>query len=248
MADPLADPLADSWAGRTPSSRPVPSRRALAPPPRHALLYVGAEAWARVLAHRADLAQIPLVADWATKGWPLIARRRDARDASDAVPAGLPLPPALGKARVRIALVPDMVERVEPLPPLQVLLGVAPASWGRTIEALGALGDRTGCAPRVFGSFAWAALTGLAYLEPTSDLDLLWALRADTDVDALTAELAAIERAAPGAIDGELVREPGAMAVNWRELHGGADEILVKTIDAVALRPAVWFRRESRPS
>ena len=51
---------------------------------------------------------------------------------------------------------------------------------------------------------------------------------------ASTADLAAIEAAAPMRLDGELVRDDGA-AVNWREFHAGAREILVKTIDGVAL-------------
>ena len=35
-------------------------------------------------------------------------------------------------------------------------------------------------------------------------------------------------------LDGELVRDDGA-AVNWREFHAGAREILVKTVGGVAL-------------
>jgi len=35
-------------------------------------------------------------------------------------------------------------------------------------------------------------------------------------------------------LDGELVRDDGA-GVNWRELHSGARELLVKTTDGVAL-------------
>ena len=44
-------------------------------------------------------------------------------------------------------------------------------------------------------------------------------------------------------LDGELIRDDGA-AVNWRELHTGAREILVKTLGGVALLDASHFLRE----
>jgi hypothetical protein len=41
-------------------------------------------------------------------------------------------------------------------------------------------------------------------------------------------------------LDGELVRDDGA-GVNWRELHTGARELLIKTTDGVALLDANLF-------
>ena len=41
-------------------------------------------------------------------------------------------------------------------------------------------------------------------------------------------------------LDGELIRDDGA-AVNWREFHAGAREILVKTIGGVAMLSASQF-------
>ncbi len=87
---------------------------------------------------------------------------------------------------------------------------------------------------RVFGSLAWRALTGLDYLTGRSDLDLLLDVRRDTDLDRLAADVAAIEADAPIRLDGELMRDDG-VAVNWRELHGGAGEVLVKSLDGVGL-------------
>ncbi|HTE36772.1 MAG TPA: phosphoribosyl-dephospho-CoA transferase MdcG domain-containing protein, partial [Reyranella sp.] len=60
------------------------------------------------------------------------------------------------------------------------------------------------------------------------------------DVTRLTGELAALEIAAPMRLDGELVRSDGA-AVNWRELHDGSQEVLVKTIRDAALASARQF-------
>jgi len=41
-------------------------------------------------------------------------------------------------------------------------------------------------------------------------------------------------------IDGELLRDDGA-GVNWRELHAGAGEALVKTREAARLEPVAAF-------
>ncbi|WP_305764614.1 phosphoribosyl-dephospho-CoA transferase MdcG domain-containing protein, partial [Beijerinckia sp. L45] len=117
---------------------------------------------------------------------------------------------------------------------------VIPDAWHQTIDAVLALGASTNSEPRVFGSFAWAALTGLAYIGPFSDLDLLWTVTPDTDVDNLLAGLSWIDADAPGRLDGELIVGAMQVAANWRELHRGGD-VLVKTMDAVALRPTVWF-------
>jgi phosphoribosyl-dephospho-CoA transferase len=78
------------------------------------------------------------------------------------------------------------------------------------------------------------ATTGLNYLTDTSDLNLLLPIRCCGDLLRLTAGLAAIEAKAPMRLDGELMRDDGA-AVNWREFHTGARELLVKTTDGVAL-------------
>jgi phosphoribosyl-dephospho-CoA transferase len=46
--------------------------------------------------------------------------------------------------------------------------------------------------------------------------------------------VAASETDAPMRLDGELMREDGA-AVNWREFHAGAGEVLVKDIEGIRL-------------
>ena len=79
-----------------------------------------------------------------------------------------------------------------------------------------------------------ASLTGLDYLTDRSDLDLLLDVRRETDLDRFAADVAAIEADAPMRLDGELMRDDGA-AVNWREFHAGAREVLVKSIDGVVL-------------
>ena len=83
-------------------------------------------------------------------------------------------------------------------------------------------------------------LTELDYLTADSDLDLLLPFSGQCNLAQLTADIAIIEAAAPMRLDGELVRDDGA-GVNWRELHAGAREVLVKAIRGVVLLDANHF-------
>jgi phosphoribosyl-dephospho-CoA transferase len=125
-----------------------------------------------------------------------------------------------------------------PLPP--VLLGdaaaVAPEAWQPTIAALLALGSTLGIAPRVYGGLLWQHVTGLAYLSPTSDLDLLWRVGDQRAATALLGGLGRLDAASPMRLDGELELPDGG-GVNWRELAGGTREVLVKSMAGVTTRP-----------
>ncbi|WP_247636525.1 malonate decarboxylase holo-[acyl-carrier-protein] synthase [Methylobacterium sp. 37f] len=227
----------------------------LSPLARHDLLTVTPGAWSRVLAGRPDLAGIPHLAGWAERGWPVIARRRGPGEDAGLVAAGLPLPPALGKRRIGLALDPGSVT---PRPSLTLAEagGAAPAAWHPTIAALVAHGAAHGCVPRVFGGLLWQALTGLPYLSDTSDLDLLWpvsldrAFLAHASLDrAFLDGLARIAGPAPMRLDGEICL-PDGFAVNWRELHAaGPDEaVLVKGLLRLELRPVAALRAALSPA
>lgn len=143
--------------------------------------------------------------------------------------------PALaGKRRLSFLLQPDDIISIARPPLLNSASGSAPPVWCPTLDRLGKLALRHSVEARVFGSLAWRILTGLDYLTDRSDLDLLLDVRRETDLDRLVADIAAIEADAPMRLDGELMRDDGA-AVNWRELHAGAGEVLVKSIDGVGL-------------
>lgn len=200
---------------------------------RHDLVFVDAKGWRTVLATRNDLAAEPLVARWAEEGWPAIRRRAVPGEPSGAA-LGVPLPPFAGKRRLAFVVqTEDVVSTARP-PSLDAATGSAPSSWQSALDRLDELSHRHTVEARVFGSLAWQTLTGLDYVTGHSDLDLLLDIDRDTDLDRLTADLAAIEADAPMRLDGELMRHDGA-AVNWRELHSGADELLVKHIDGVGL-------------
>jgi phosphoribosyl-dephospho-CoA transferase len=84
----------------------------------------------------------------------------------------------------------------------------------------------------VFGSVAWQQLTGLRYLCPDSDLDIVWSLPQRTKIKDFLNRVAEIESHAPMRIDGELTREDGT-GVSWRELHAGAPELALKSLSGV---------------
>jgi phosphoribosyl-dephospho-CoA transferase len=206
---------------------------------RHDLLRVAPDAWAAALAHDPSSADLPLLGAWADRGWPVIARRRAEAEDPDLVPVGVPLPPAAGKRRVALLLPPEGVLRRSSPPLLRAAARVADPGWRSTIASLLAMGARTGVEPAVFGSLLWQHLTGLAYLSPHSDLDVLWPVPAGFDVLSLVSSIAEIQRDAPLRIDGEVIFPDGS-AVNWRELSnerrtGERAGVLVKTMEGVRL-------------
>ncbi len=206
---------------------------------RHDLIFVSPAAWRSLLQTRDDLSGEPLIVDWAERGWPLVARRATPCE-KDGLALGLPLPPFAGKRRISLLMrLEDIVARAPPLE-LRAAISVAPEPWRHTLEELASLASRRGVEARIFGSLAWRALTGLDYLSAGSDLDFLLPLPRKCDLTRLTTDLAAIEAAAPMRLDGELVRDDGA-SVNWRELHTGEREVLVKTTGGVTLMDANHF-------
>lgn len=206
---------------------------------RHDLVFVREIAWRHLMRVRADLAMDPLVASWVQRGWPLVSRRSTPGDL-EGVPLGLPLPPFAGKRRISVVLPPGDIVEVASSPPLALASRAAPRDWWSALDALEEVARQHAINLRVYGSLAWRALTGLDYLTPSSDVDVLFCLRGTTNVQGLVAAIGHIDSKAPMRIDGELLREDGA-AASWREIHEGASDVLVKTERSVALREASSF-------
>ena len=183
-----------------------------------------------MLAGRGDLAHEPLLAAWAQRGWPLIARRPVCEDVPGTVPLGLPLPPAREKRRLTLRLAPEDLVDSAPPPTLADARAAAPEAWRNTIASLLALDPQVRC----FGSLAWQHLTGLAYLTAESDLDLLWRVDTAEAADALAGRIAEIAERAPMRIDGEFVT-PAGVGVQWREWRSPARELVAKDRDGVRL-------------
>ncbi|MGH1591519.1 malonate decarboxylase holo-[acyl-carrier-protein] synthase [Methylobacterium phyllosphaerae] len=208
---------------------------------RHDLVRADPAAWTAWLAGRPDLGGVPHVAGWAAAGYPLIVRRRVPGETGELIPLGLPLPPADGKRRIGLALPPAALTRVVPIS-LADAVAQVPAPWRASLAALTALGHRHGIAPRPFGSLLWQAFTGLTYLSPTSDLDLLWPCRLPVPGSLLDG-IAAVAETAPMGIDGEILL-PDGTGLHWRELRDAPQDgsILAKGLDRLDLRPVAPLR------
>jgi phosphoribosyl-dephospho-CoA transferase len=206
---------------------------------RHQLVRLFPTAWRDLLASRADLAPVPWLNEWADYGWPLIVRRRLPGETSD-VPVGLPLPPSAGKQRITLQVRYEDIAATAPLPTISDVFVSAPPSWRQCLRQLVELAQSYRVRSSVCGSLAWQRLTGLDYLTPDSDLDMVWTVPHRDQIKRFLTELANIEACAPMRLDGELVREDGS-SVNWRELHVGASEIAIKTATVVRLDSAAAF-------
>ena len=213
---------------------------------RHDLLDVVPEAWADVvpgLALPADAAR--LVTDWCRRGWPVIVRRRLAGDAADGIPVAVQLPNAVGRLRVAVSVPPSSVTRRVGIS-LAEAVRSAPREWNDIVSSL--LGLNGFPCPLVYGGLLWQHVTGQPVLRETSDLDLLWNPLPHRRLALLDA-LAHLDGGAVR-IDGEIVLEDGA-GVSWRELRAAADgralQVVVKTMDGVALRDVASILRESVP-
>lgn len=205
---------------------------------RHDLLRVDPSAWDAMLSRQPALADTPLVAGWARRGYPVIVRRRLCGDDADAVPAALPLPPSHGRRRIAIALPSDAVAVLPPLP-LRDAARAAPRAWQGVVAALLELGQAVEATPRVFGALLWEHATSLPYLTAESDLDLIWPVPDRRILDRLLGELSRLDADGPVRLDGEILL-PEGRAVHWREIaeaRGPSAEVLVKSVDGVAMCP-----------
>lgn len=200
---------------------------------RHRLVRVHPAAWDALVDSRGDLAAEPLLRDWARRGWPLIVRRRLPGDVAG-VPLGLPLPPTYGKRRISIELPPEAIASVQPLPELDMVIATAPTAWRPHLVDLAAITRDYDVLTGVFGSLGWQWLTGLQYLGPQSDVDIVWTLPRRERLESLLDEVAAIDARSAMRIDGEVLRADGA-GVNWRELRSGNAELALKTSSDVML-------------
>ena len=146
-----------------------------------------------------------------------------------------PLHPQLRPRRVAVRTTAAEVVSVTSPPPLADV--VDSARTHPRHDRLGRLRDAAaadGIDLRVYGSWMWQTLTGEPHVHALSDLDVL-ADVADPASATRTAGFLARQEAATGlVIDGEL-HLAGVGDLSWREWHGDAAEVLVKTLDSMRL-------------
>ncbi|MDO0864058.1 malonate decarboxylase holo-[acyl-carrier-protein] synthase [Xanthomonas campestris pv. campestris] len=199
---------------------------------RHALVWLRADAPWQALTPGAK----PRLQAWFAAGFPAVVARRAGAEQPGQVRLGVPLPPAEGKQRIALCAQVSDIARSVPALALPEVISHAPPQWQGALHALQAQATAIGMQPRVFGSFAFQAVTGLPYVHAASDVDLLWTLDTPTQAHAVVTLLQQWEHATARRADGELLL-PDGNAVNWREYAGGAQQVLVKRNDGCRLLP-----------
>ncbi|MEJ0015921.1 MAG: malonate decarboxylase holo-[acyl-carrier-protein] synthase [Acetobacteraceae bacterium] len=213
---------------------------------RHDLLRVRPDGWSAVLAtspgyHALTDGPRRLVAGWAQRGWPVIARRRAAGDNGNDLAVGLPLPPSCDKLRLAFSVPCDCVAETVDAVSLNEAAASVPPGWCAQVASVIALGERLALQPVLFGALLWQRLTGLPYLQPGSDIDLVWPTPSAGILEDLLEGLEWLDTAGPARLDGEVTLAAGG-GVNWRELRrqlrspDGA--VLVKSMDGADIRCA----------
>jgi phosphoribosyl-dephospho-CoA transferase len=192
-----------------------------------------------VAAQVTDGAMHAQVTAWLAADRPLVVARQPCGEAlSDTISVGLALPPVQGKHRIALSVaVNDIVRYAPPLRLADAILH-APAEWQPALAELDAAAIHIDLELRVFGSLGWQALSGLQYLTPQSDIDLLWHPLSNTQLQQGIALLARWEQASGLRADGEVLFG-GSSAVSWREwatLKSGDDQrVLVKRASSAEL-------------
>ena len=179
------------------------------------------------------------VTAWLTADRPLVVARQPCDGTpTETIAVGLALPPAQGKRRISLSMAAHDIDRH--MPPLRLAdtLTHAPLEWRPALSELDAAAKDIGLELRVFGSLAWQALSGLQYLTPQSDIDLLWHPQSNAQLQQGITLLARWEQSCGLRADGEVLFGEGS-AVSWREwakLESVRDRrVLVKRVGSAEL-------------
>ncbi|HEY3180986.1 MAG TPA: malonate decarboxylase holo-[acyl-carrier-protein] synthase [Casimicrobiaceae bacterium] len=206
---------------------------------RHVRVWPTALAYASMADSARDATARAAIELWFSRRWPLVVRRPDDDEiffADDCIAVGLPLPPALGKGRLKFRVASAGIAAHAPPLALDDVVAAMDPAWQRALAPLARDAARARSVLRVFGSAAWQAQTGLAYLHEWSDIDLLIEPADTSELDTAIALFERFARQTAIRLDAEIVF-PGGDAVAWREWHRakGDGRVLAKSLARVAL-------------
>jgi phosphoribosyl-dephospho-CoA transferase len=216
---------------------------------RHELVWLSREGWLQLLAGANDEEVSACLRHWCEARLPLVVGRQE--PGAPELALGLPTPIAWGRRKVALRVARRTVLYHDGFPRAGEIARLLPlalrARWAALIGALAACTSE----PRVHGSYGWQRLTGLRYLRPGSDIDLLLPVHEARAADEVAGQLAAFLWAGPR-IDGELVFPDGS-AVAWREWlqwrRAAVQCVLVKRIDGVRLEQDLqWLQAQAVPA
>jgi phosphoribosyl-dephospho-CoA transferase len=191
-----------------------------------------------VAAQITDDAMNACVAAWLDADRPLVVARQPDNKVAETISVGLALSPAQGKRRIALRVAAHDIARYTPPLRLADAIDQAPAGWQPALTELDAEATNIDIELRVFGSLAWQALSGIQYLTPQSDIDLLWHPLLNTQLQQGIALLARWEQSSGLRADGEVLFG-GSSAVSWREWatlkSNDAQRVLVKRPSSAGL-------------
>jgi phosphoribosyl-dephospho-CoA transferase len=186
---------------------------------RHDWVYLSEAGWQKLMITLAEDA-LHLHA-WREANWPLVVRRQDADVLHDkaVVCAGIALPPSPAMSeqkgrRISVRLALDEMSMLRAPLTLDQAIPSAPAMWQPALSKLLQSASAQSLRVQVYGSLAFQAITGLSYLKPQSDIDLLLRINSKAQLAAGVKLFAQFSEVLP--VDGEIIFPNGA-AVAWKE-------------------------------
>ena len=205
---------------------------------RHGLVRLTVAGWRQAIEQHDDVLVRQSLVHWSSRDWPAVVTTQGRGGVHGAaVDLGVATPPAWGLRRIPLRVASTELRRDVDEFPLWSTCADTLALPERARAVLGNAFAMLGGTARVYGSFGWQQLTGLAYVRPGSDLDLLLEPVDALHADRLCAALSAANIAEPR-LDGELCFDDGS-AVAWREWAawraGRAASIVVKRLDGPLL-------------
>ena len=181
---------------------------------RHDLVWLSAQGWEQIRP------QIPLAwhsesLRWQYGDWPLVVTRRDHHLPSEQLNLGLVfLQPDGSTQACRVAVSSHHITGHQPCLALHSILSHVLPEWQPGLQALHQAGREAGITVRVYGLAAWQFLTGLSYLQPDTEIRLLFRPQ---DQEHLVSGLTILRHFSSSLpLRGEIVF-PGGAAVSWRE-------------------------------
>jgi phosphoribosyl-dephospho-CoA transferase len=212
---------------------------------RQQLAFLKTGAWAVLQERSWDDGARRCLALWSERGLPLVIARQPNPLDSRSVALGLPMPLSFGRRRLALTVDVDDLDSLRQFPPLADVCRWLESSAQRLLSGLEVELRAHAGEPRVYGSYGWKTMTGLDFVRPDSDLDLLLPVTGAAAADEVCRALQSAPRG-PLRLDGELVFPSGG-AVAWREWlswRGRPDGIgiLVKHTHGVSIeRSSEWL-------
>jgi len=223
---------------------------------RHQLVWLGVDGWRRALeppqrAAAWDPESLACLHHWFDHDLPLVVARQSCgwrgSHADEPLMLGLAAPLRWGRRRLTIEARAGDVCRAGRFASASAIGPMLPPRAQAGWRALCTEVARLGVDARVYGSYGWQQLTGMACVHDRSDIDLLVTLDTTHQADAVTVLLRGATLELPR-IDGEFVFDDGS-AVPWREWAawraGHVQKMLVKRLRGAALEDAKTWRTQA---